>query len=384
MRRSVAPGFQIWPAEPHTVAKIAILKGYLDAWLPILGRTQRGQDLVYVDGFAGPGHYANGEQGSPVAALVAAKTAVTSASGAWLAGKIRFVFVEANQATSRHLSQHLESIPKDPRLEILILPVSFVEGISRLRTLMPDAFSGRQPLLVFADPFGAKDVPFDTIRDILGSPKSEVLINFDADGFARILAAGEAAHHQSLLLNAFGDDSWLPLLQVSGLFRDWIVGLVELYKAHLKALPGVGYVYSFEMRTSAKSVGQVGYFLIFASQHRLGLERMKEAMRRVDQTGEFQFSNARVGRPVLFRFDDPKHFGRLLRDHFSGRGPTTYLDVHDFALLETPFSIPRSMLRELEKDGALNVVSTDPKRRRGTFNKEKIQSIEFVGGSTRG
>ena len=45
----------VWTATEHTKAKIAILKGYLDAWFRILGKTRKNQPILYVDGFAGPG-----------------------------------------------------------------------------------------------------------------------------------------------------------------------------------------------------------------------------------------------------------------------------------------------------------------------------------------
>ena len=54
----------IWNADPHTLAKIEILKAYLSAWLPIIARTFT-SPIVYVDGFAGPGVYKNGKPGSP-------------------------------------------------------------------------------------------------------------------------------------------------------------------------------------------------------------------------------------------------------------------------------------------------------------------------------
>ncbi len=52
------------PIQPHTQAKHHILKYYLDEWFPILGRA-RGS-LRYIDGFAGPGEYEGGEDGSPI------------------------------------------------------------------------------------------------------------------------------------------------------------------------------------------------------------------------------------------------------------------------------------------------------------------------------
>jgi hypothetical protein len=54
----------VWEMEPHTQAKHDILSGYLSAWLPIMSKYN--ERLVYVDGFAGPGVYTNGEPGSPI------------------------------------------------------------------------------------------------------------------------------------------------------------------------------------------------------------------------------------------------------------------------------------------------------------------------------
>ena len=61
------PTSTLWKREPHTAAKHEILKGYLDAWYPILG-SSRGR-VVFLDGFAGPGVYSEGEPGSPIVAL---------------------------------------------------------------------------------------------------------------------------------------------------------------------------------------------------------------------------------------------------------------------------------------------------------------------------
>ena len=37
----------------------AIMKTYLSPWFKIFGRSRPNQDLLYIDGFAGPGHYVN-------------------------------------------------------------------------------------------------------------------------------------------------------------------------------------------------------------------------------------------------------------------------------------------------------------------------------------
>ena len=86
----------IWNAPPHTIAKIKMLRAYLVAWFQILGRSRRGQDLLYVDGFAGPGEYVNYPTGSPLAALSAAEEALALTASQWVGGKIHCAFIEAD------------------------------------------------------------------------------------------------------------------------------------------------------------------------------------------------------------------------------------------------------------------------------------------------
>ena len=57
-----------WKIEPHTLAKHEILKRYLSAWYPILSSSSA-KEMLYIDGFCGPGRYKKGEDGSPIIAL---------------------------------------------------------------------------------------------------------------------------------------------------------------------------------------------------------------------------------------------------------------------------------------------------------------------------
>ena len=61
----------VWDIEPHTARKHAILRRYFEAWFPIMARWN--QRVLYIDGFSGPGEYSNGEDGSPLIVLKAAR-----------------------------------------------------------------------------------------------------------------------------------------------------------------------------------------------------------------------------------------------------------------------------------------------------------------------
>jgi three-Cys-motif partner protein len=365
----------VWNAPPHTIAKIEMLRAYLVAWFQILGRSRRNQNLLYVDGFAGPGEYLNYTTGSPLAALSAAKEALELTGSQWIAGNIHCAFIEADAARYNHLAEKVEVEEYGTRIEIHSYRDEFTQGLEKVKQDVPQPFMAQHPLFVFIDPFGATGVPFTTVKRLLASPCSEVLINLDADGIGRIFHAGErAAYHQNL--NAiFDGDEWMSLLATEDPSPVLHRKVLQLYKTKLLSIPKVKYVFAFEMRTSAHALN---YYLVFASQHPLGLEKMKEAMGRIDQSGGYCFSDASVVQNSLFRFDEPQQHSLALHRQFQGKG-VTYDELRDYALNESPFANPKSMLRDLEVGRNLitEVKSTDPKRRKGTFNEDKLVYIKF-------
>jgi len=367
----------LWEAPPHTLAKIAILQTYLSRWFEILGRSQFGQDLWYIDGFAGPGEYTNSPTGSPVAAILAASEALRRVGVHWKAGSIHCVFIEETPPRLLHLKNKLGAAASNPKIHTHFFESTFVDGLSALREQTPNPFSPPSPLFAFIDPFGAKGVPFADVKDLLSREAAEVLINFDSDGIGRIFLAEEAANHETILKEIFGDDSWkaeLPKHQVSHeLYR----GVLALYKQKLRALPNVRYVFAFEMRSKNNSID---YHLVFASQHYLGLEKMKEAMKTISKDGDYCFSDAHLNQISMFRFDEPSAYSSQLLQQFRGR-TVKYPELRDYALNECPFTNPKGMLKDLEERGMIQVSSSDPKRRKGTFNEEKLIDITFQQGS---
>lgn len=369
-----------WEAEPHTIAKITILEAYLFAWFQIMGRTMAGRDIVYIDGFAGPGEYTNYQKGSPVAALNAAKSSLESVGRQWNAGNIHCAFIEADEARFNYLQGIVGVLEIHSSIKVHLLPKTFTDGLEQLKADFPLAFTEHCPLFVFIDPFGATGAPLSVIADILGSPRSEVLINFDADGIARILLAAEGAKSDVLLNDIFGSDEWKNAITDVRDFSARCRHLLQIYKQTLKRLPKIRYAFAFEMRSKT---GSLNYFLVFASQHPLGLEKMKEAMKKVDQTGDYHFSDADVDQQPLFRFDKPANYSPLMSSRFKGK-TITYDELRDYALNETPFINPKGMLKDLEGKDLIHVNSRVEKRRKGTFNKEKIINITFKRGRASG
>ncbi|MEI8342735.1 MAG: three-Cys-motif partner protein TcmP, partial [Verrucomicrobiota bacterium] len=266
-------------------------------------------------------------------------------------------------------SERMKPFSGTPEVQIHLVHDQFANGMIRLKDQMPDLFQQTCPKFFFIDPFGAKGVPFATVSDILSNRFTEVLINLDADGIARILRANTSAVYERLLTEIFGDDSWRKISRSSS-FSQQCREVLNLYKGNLRK--HAQYIFSFEMKTSESALN---YFLVFASQHPRGLEKMKEAMKKIDQDGSYRFSDTSVGQTIMFRGDDSNLFSKAMKMHFAGR-KVSFEELRDFALNETPFLNPKQMLKQLEADGFITVESSD-QRRKGTFNEAKIRSIEF-------
>ena len=369
-----APKNTIWKLDPHTGAKHAILRRYLQAWTPILA--QGGfPKIVYVDGFAGPGLYEGGEEGSPIIAL---KTAIDHAER--IRGSIVFLFVEANTDRAEFLRRLVEELSPPPNFQVII------EG----GKTFADAFVGfyRQlisrngrlpPMFAFIDPFGWKGVSFSVIREILSQPSCEVLLTFMYEEINRFIGhPDQEANFDSF----FGSSNWRSCINLTSA-NERNRCLHDLYFSQLKRSTQARYVRSFQMRNSS---GAIDYYLFYATGNQLGLKKMKEAMWKVDPSGDFTFSDA-TDRNQMVLFGGEPNFNQLrkqLLDHFAGR-ETTIAEIEEYILSETAFRethYKRQILKPLElaAPSSLSVLNAPPGRKPGTFGAPNLR-LKFAASA---
>jgi hypothetical protein len=250
----------------------------------------------------------------------------------------------------------------------------FADGIVEVRKAVPGPFLGEGPLFLFADPFGGTGIPFTTFASCMQAETAELLINLDADGIARIFAAESNNGREQQLTELFGSDCWRQKLSARADLKQLSIQILALYKERLRALPGVRYIWSFAMRGRADTLS---YYLVFATKHPLGLEKMKEAMRAIDKTGAYSFSDAHVDQHALFRADDADVFAEQMFEKFDGQ-QISMDDVTTYALNETPFLNAKAMLTRLDATGRVVIQPRlGEKLRAGTYPEEKISSIRF-------
>lgn len=202
--------------------------------------------------------------------------------------------------------------------------------------------------------------------------RTELLINLDADGIGRIHEAETNNKRDEQLTELFGDESWREFLTAGSGLRKLSLQVLDLYLSRL-SLSGVRYTWPFAMRGRKDALN---YYLVFATRHRLGLEKMKEAMKVIDHTGTYSFSDAHVGQ-TFFRDGTEQVYADMLFKKFDGH--SIDLDVADeFALKETPLLNAKALLRLLEEQGRLEVEPVvGSKRHRGQFPPDKVYQLRF-------
>jgi three-Cys-motif partner protein len=356
----------LWEAPPHTLAKLEIIGRYLDVWFKIMSSNPHNRRLVYIDGFAGPGRYTNSEKSSPLVALQAAKAAVNWNSSTANAVEYSFLFVEKKPDFAENLREVVKNESHPQNLKWSVEQGSFEDKVGGLLANLKAQGKQLAPTFAFIDPFGATGLPFNVIAEILSYKSCEVLLNLDSDGIGRLVTAQSFEKNQTHLDTLFGDTAWRAELNPTVPMQKLSAQVLALYKRRLKTV--AKYVFAFAMNSK---VAHLNYHLVFASQHPLGLEKMKEAMKAVDQTGNYSFSDDTVGQELLrFDFDAPKIWADRMRHSLAGKW-RPYADFRDYALNETPFMNPKSMLRELETQGVLDLEAT-PERKKGSFPEDKI------------
>ncbi len=366
-----APTTTIWDLEPHTRVKHEILKRYLQAWIPILGQGPS-EELVYIDGFAGPGRYSKGEDGSPVLALKAALE-----QQGQIKPNMVFIFVELRSNRADMLRLVLDEIELPSRFSVNVAGgQTFEEAVTNFVDSRTRGARRLPPTFAFIDPFGWTGVPFDLVSRIMSFPRCEVLVTFMYEEINRFIGLPDQI---SNFTSFFGTDEWQQVIALEDP-RQRNRQLHDLYLHQLRNRARAKYVRSFEMRNDRDVTD---YYLFYATNNLLGLKRMKEAMWKVDRSGEFRFSDATDPRQMVLFGDEPQF--DILREQLVKRfanQETTIGKIEEFVVSETAFRETHYKTRilrpmELTVPQRLVPINPPPNRKPGTYPKPELR-VRFI------
>lgn len=353
----------VWEIEEQTKAKHQILEEYLKAWFPIIGRWQG--RILYVDGFAGPGTYKNGEDGSPIIAIRTALEHNMLSENT----KITFAFIEQNKERSEILKKILkEKFTNLP--DRFYYEVDTSEFTKRLGTLLDiiDADGAKlAPTFAFLDPFGYSDIPITLIGRFLEHEKCEVLITFMTGFVNRFLDPT----HERAITALYGSEKWKEARLITET-NERLNFLLNLYIEQLQIVTGVKYVRSFRM---IRSDNHEVYNLIFCTNHWKGLEVMKKAMLKVDRRGTYTFSG-RLGFAQTFLFDNTDEstwMPQIAQKIFQRfKGQTVNVEaIHKFVITDTDNIFKKEILKYLEKQNPSLILNV---------TKRKTKALSYPDG----
>ena len=350
------PKTTLWPMSPHTEGKHLVLRRYLDAWLPILG--SRFGRILFIDGFAGPGAYVGGEEGSP---LVALRALAEHTARGMITAETVFVFIEKDLKRAHHLRGLISDLPfKLPRnCTIEVISGAFDETLTEVLDHVEAQKSGLAPSFVMVDPFGVSDTPMSVIRRLLANRRSKVYITFMYDAISRFSNTPEFAPH---LDGLFGCDSWREGIDIED-SRESKRFYYDLYEAQLKAA-GAENVVRFELYEGKRLV----YAVLFGTQHWMGADRMKQAIWRVCSFGDFAFRGTRSPQgSLLLSAPDYGALQDALRREFCGKGWVSVASLEEFVGSDrTDFHcghLKKNGLKPMEESGALEADNETRKKR---------------------
>lgn len=350
----------IWKIEPHTEAKHAILRKYLDAWLPII--TSCSGRVLYIDGFTGPGAYIGRKDGSPIIAIRAVlehRAKITS--------EIKMFFIEADKKRCEFLKQKIACLEIPPNIDTKCLCAKFDEIMTDILDYIDEKKTRLAPAFVFIDPFGFSGIPFTLVKRIMRNAKCEVLITFMYEEINRFVSDKRI---WDSLEETFGTDEWKDVIDEKNprIRLDLLHGI---YKNQLEREAGIEFVRSFKM---VNKTNKTDYFLFFGTNNITGLKKMKAAMWKVDESGLFQFSDATYdpAQPMLFE-TEPNYelLRKIIVEKFRGKS-VSIKDLEYFILTQTSFRethYKKQILAPMEakKPPEIKVKCPEPKRRVGTF-----------------
>lgn len=355
------PKAPLWHCDPHTQAKHELLRRYLEAWFPILLQGARARECVtYAEGFAGPGVYQDGEPGSPVVALQ-----VFLRQRHFLdAGKrVNVVLVEDDATRLERLRKEVGDVTARYGGVPDSMSIEYYKG-KCADTLLPalDAAGAMNtPIFAFLDSWGGPDIPLDIARAIAAVPSSEVFVTF---GTRFLLQFGKAEAHQAAGDRAFGGTSWRKVRGLTS--REKKSFLVSTYRESLNAA-GFPYVLSFEMLDE----GGHDLHLVYGTTSHKGLEKMKDAIWKVDPIRGVNYRDPRDPDQLLLEFSldpDTRPLRRALLEELA-KGERTLEQLKEFALLETVYRPPHvtPVIKYLLERGK---IERDPAR--GQLSGDKV------------
>jgi three-Cys-motif partner protein len=341
----------LWELEPHTLGKHLVLRAYLDAWLPILSSAN--SRVLFIDGFAGPGEYAGGDEGSPQIAIRALVD-----HSAKINAEVVYYFIEKDADRAKHLQKVVDSWEKKApgATKLHVITGTFDETMTGIFDYLDEQKSKLAPSFVMIDPFGVSGTPMSVVRRLLQNPRCEIYFSLMYEYLNRFKGTPEFEPHLDEL---FGCRDWRDSIEIADP-EERRTALYDLYERQLRDA-GAKQVIHFDIFDG----GRLKYSIFFASQHEVGADRMKAAIWKVAPEGDFAFRGSRTPQLALVASPDFEPLKEQLRAKFGDGKWHDISEIVSFVKSDaTDYhsgQLKQKTLKPMEEEGQ---VEADPATRR--------------------
>lgn len=346
----------IWECDRGTRAKLAILQHYLGAWFNILA-VHGIPDVIYFDGFCGPGEYKDGTKGSPTVAAQLANSAVQKHSGF----RVHMICIDKRAAAIDYLKT-IRSIQNcHPNVQIDIRVGEFAREITDI--METAQYDRRWPTFSFVDPFGFSGFSQSTLQMLMRNQSSEVFVNLFCGYMNRFVEHPDDEVRQ-WIADLVGAENLDRIASAS----DRIAEICDVFGEKLSTIGP--FVRRFMMRDEKNTRDNA---LFFCGRNERGLEKIKEAMWRVDPISGASFSEYAARKdemaPSLFGSPEPQTYPLRLAliEQFSGKSEVPVSELARWTIVNTDTFLPKHLRMELEqlhKSGRITYVDPEPTRRK--------------------
>lgn len=349
--------------DQQNLTKTKMVTNYFDAWTKvILPRTNKGLSprIAYVDLFAGPGHYSDGEPSTP---LLVVDRAINSPA---LCADLLMMFNDKNPDYTRRLRDAIDGVPGIEKLAHRPRVSNTVVG-SEMAALFQS--TNATPTLFFIDPWGYKGLSIDLIGNAIRNWGCDCIFFFN---YNRVNPGITNPSVVELMNGLFGSER-------ADRLRDKVRGQVPDERQSIiinelaEALKDVGgnYVLPFEFRSQHGE--RTSHYIVFVSKHFLGYHIMKDVMAKqsTDEGSVKSFEYTPVKSPqlrLLFELAEPFSISRLKERllHACGGKTLTVWKVYERCSVDTPYTLKnvKDAIKELEVDRSVVVDVPAEKRQK--------------------
>jgi three-Cys-motif partner protein len=362
-----------WKYQEHTRAKHKVLHYYTDVWTRIVSNERYKVRLF--DCFAGRGDYESSNEVEPISLQTISAEADFPGSPLIMVDAVskhddlfrgaECYFLEpdgANRSALRDMLDSVSDVPDNVQYHVSNKP--FDEG--GIIEVVSDCEAWGGFGFFFIDPFGLKDLDYETVRQITNTSQFDCIITLMTK---ELIRWGESEDHQETFETLYGTPKWKEEL------RNLEPKYLETAEAeyYCSRLEEGGVKYTLAYMTTRGNTRELMYDLVLTTNADKGLEAMKESVSRcgTDYALAYAPKRADVGGPEQATITsgevmtEEKRAKSYLLSRFAGQ-KIKFGDLIQkvFADPERLYATPvkkdyRQYLREMDNDGEINILERD-------------------------